>query len=594
MMIYDGDCHFCRHWIERWKEDAGEHIAFVPWQQVASRFPDIPQNAFENAVQWVGADGRVMSGADAVFRMIEASPYAPRWMRWLWHFPGVKTIVRWSYRVIAKHRGIFSFLTKLLWGSNPKRPTYRLAHWLLLRMIALVYFIAFLSLAFQLRGLIGARGVLPAGEFLELVKSRFGDDAYWLAPTLCWLNSSDGFMLGLCIAGAAISLAVMLGAWPTAGFVALWALYLSLTVASQVFLSFQWDVLLLETGLLAIFLQKYPRLGRLLILWLLFRLTFESGVVKLTSGDPTWHDLTALSYHYETQPLPLVTAWYAHQSPLWFKQFSCAMMFACELIAPFAVFGPKLVRRAGAAAMIGLQLLIAGTGNYTFFNLLTIALCLPLLDDDVWPAAWTKNKAQLHDAPRWIFAPFAATYVAITGMQLAVMLDMVHSPPKLLLDLQRKASPFRSMNSYGLFAVMTTSRPEIVIEGSDDDITWQDYEFRWKPGDLHQAPRLAAPHQPRLDWQMWFAALGNYQENPWFMHLLGRLLEGSPYVLDLFARNPFPDKPPRYVRAVVYDYHFTNSTEKRADEVWWKRERKGLYCPVVTLNSDGELRGHYE
>jgi lipase maturation factor 1 len=277
-----------------------------------------------------------------------------------------------------------------------------------------------------------------------------------------------------------------------------------------------------------------------------------------------------------------------NQSPLAWHKLCTVAMFAIEFGAPFTVIAPARLRRAGCAAMVTLQALIAGSGNYCFFNLLSASLCMLTLDDDVWPRCW-RMLARLPAAKRdiaWpvaLAAPASALNVLITTMLLASTVRMQISWPKPLSKLYEMVSPLRTFNGYGLFAVMTTERPEIIIEGSNDREHWLAYEFKWKPGDVTRRPRLVAPHQPRLDWQMWFAALGSVHEQ-WFQRFLVRLLEGSPEVLGLLGKNPFPDAPPHYVRALLYDYHFTRFSDDDP-HAWWKRELKGIYFPEASLRA---------
>jgi hypothetical protein len=320
---------------------------------------------------------------------------------------------------------------------------------------------------------------------------------------------------------------------------------------------------------------------------------FSSGVVKLASGDPTWRNLSALEYHYYTQPLPTPIAWYVHLAPAWFQHGSAVFMFFVELAVPFLIFAPRLWRFVGGGFLILLQFLIALTGNYAFFNLLALALCILLFDDAFlerfFPRALAERRHAASSGPRrfslrrWVTAPVALIIFACGLVQIADLLSIQWVPPtafRLLADLES----VRIVNGYGLFAIMTTSRPEIIIEGSNDGETWLDYEFKFKPGDLRRAPRWVEPFQPRLDWQMWFAALGDYRSSPWFTHLMLRLLEGSPPVLALFERDPFPRSPPKYLRAVVYDYSFTTWSERRTQGEWWHRRMVGGYFPTVTLN----------
>jgi hypothetical protein len=319
--------------------------------------------------------------------------------------------------------------------------------------------------------------------------------------------------------------------------------------------------------------------------WLLFRLVLSSGVVKLSSGDPNWRSLAALRFHYETQPLPPWTAWYADHSAAWFLTFSCLVMFFVELVVPFFYFAPRRLRLIACGLTVFLQAVIAATGNYAFFNLLTIALAVLLLDDSSFPQRW-RAAAAAGDRrggawPRWILWPAAALLLSASAVPFLATLGARGSIPAPLVWVYRQLAPLRSANGYGLFAVMTTSRPEIVVEGSDDGVTWRAYAFKWKPGDPARRPGFVAPHQPRLDWQMWFAALGRYQENPWLIRFLQRLLEGAPEVRGLLASDPFSPNPPRYVRAIVYDYRFTDPAERERTGAWWKREERGLYCPVL-------------
>lgn len=459
---------------------------------------------------------------------------------------------------------------------------------LFLRLLGVVYLIAFLSLAVQIEGLAGRRGILPVGELLEWVRSQTGAERYWLLPTLSWLNASDGFLLFLCYGGAALSLLLMLGVAPAAVLFLLWTCYLSLVSDGQVFLGYQWDALLLEAGFLAILLA--PLSLRLrhgfepspvalwLLRFLLFRLMFSSGIVKLTSGDPAWHSLTALRYHYETQPIPTWVGWWAHQLPASVQTLSCALMFGLELLVPLLILAPRRLRLGAFLPLVAFQLLIAATGNYTFFNLLTVALCVLLLDDAALPWRAAEPAASGRAWPKPILFPIAALLGLLAATELLLTLGVAPSLPGPAIALYRVVEPLRIVNRYGLFAVMTTGRPEIVVEGSDDGIVWKPYEFRFKPGDPRRPPPFVAPHQPRLDWQMWFAALEGCEASQWFRPFLDRLREGSPEVLGLLASDPFAGRPPARLRSVLYDYRFTDPATRSAAGTWWRREAKGLYC----------------
>ncbi len=480
-----------------------------------------------------------------------------------------------------------------------ERPRYRLMRAIFLRGLGVVYLAAFASLGVQLDGLIGSRGILPAAQFLEAVKPILGSRRYGQLPTVLWLGCSDRALHIVCWGGIVTSALLVAGVLPRVCLTLLWLGYLSLLVVGQPFLGYQWDILLLEAGLLgALFAPWSVWLGRArreppremiwLIRWLVFRLMFESGVVKLTSGDPTWRAWDALRYHYETQPLPTWTSWYMHQLPHGFQAISIGFMFWAELIAPWLVFGPRRVRMLGFWSLVLLQILIAATGNYGFFNVLSLVLCLSLVEDRDW--RWLacrgrgdpdRDEPPPHGWWRRIPAGLAgAVIVAVTTMQGLDRTGPTVVFPAPLETLRQWVEPFHSMNAYGLFAVMTTQRSEIVVEGSDDGQTWAPYDFRWKPGDVDGRPRFTTPHMPRLDWQMWFAALADdCRSQRWFLAFEQRLLEGSPDVVRLLRSNPFPARPPRYLRARLYLYRFTG----RGAEAWWRRDDAGLYCPPMGL-----------
>jgi lipase maturation factor 1 len=475
------------------------------------------------------------------------------------------------------------------------------AGWLFGRLLGIVYLVAFWSLARQVVGLIGHDGILPARTYMVGAREwasaeHVGIDRFRLLPTLCWISTSDAFLEALCAGGAALATLLIAGIAPVVVLPLLWLTYLSLSVVGQDFLSFQWDALLLETGFLAIFIVPAvgrerlrdgadpPRLGVWLLLWLLFRLMVGSGAVKLTSGDPTWRNLTALTFHYETQPIPTPLSWYAHHLPVWWHKASTAAVLGTELLVPLLILGRRRSRTIACVLLVGLQTLIALTGNYAFFNLLAASLCVFLLDD--------RALARFVRAPpvgatsrlrRGVLIAVAVVTLPASALEFARSLgvDIAGVPP--VTAIAAFVSPFRSVNSYGLFAIMTTTRPEIIIEGSDDGARWTRYAFTYKAGDLKRRPPWVAPHQPRLDWQMWFAALGRYETEPWFQNFCVRLLEGSPDVLGLLERNPFPAHPPRYLRAVLHRYRFSGVSARPDAGVWWTDERLGDYSPVLSL-----------
>jgi lipase maturation factor 1 len=617
LLIWDGDCDFCRLWIERWREITADKVDYATYQDAAGRFPEIPVDQFTRAMAFIKPDGEVFFAADAVYQSL-AYRRSRRWLTWSYnHVPGFAAVSETGYAFIARHRNFASEVTRLLWGNDVQRPTYVWARRWFLRALGVIYLIAFVSLWLQVDGLVGGDGISPANQFLPAVRAHVGPNAYLLLPTLCWLNSSDAFLHFLCGGGVLFSLLLIFGIAPAFSLLVLFVFYLSLTIVGQVFFSFQWDVLLLETGFLSIFFAPWRlwpaelsfrarsaiparapvSLAALFLLkFLLFKLMLMSGVVKLTSGDPSWWNLTALDYHYWSQPLPTIFGWWADKSPEWFKHFSVAFCLVVEIIVPFFFWSPRRLRLIAAGLLIFLQLAIAITGNYCFFNLLTIALCLLLIDDSLVgiPRMRESGRDQSVDTPGGRALPermsaYAAGVIIITtlpinGWLLFSAFKPLAQPPHALADVYEKLEVFRILNGYGLFRVMTKDRCEIAIEGSADGINWLPYEFKWKPGDLKHAPGWCAPHQPRLDWQMWFAALETPRENPWFIALVFRFLQGSRDVNALLAFNPFPDKPPRYVRAMFYRYRFTTVDELRQTGAWWKREELREYLPTVSLD----------
>ncbi|MCY3965916.1 MAG: lipase maturation factor family protein [Acidobacteria bacterium] len=514
---------------------------------------------------------------------------------------------------------------------------------LLLRLLAGVHLVAFVSLWVQIDGLVGSRGILPARDFfvyLERVLGAGALDRFVNVPSLLWLGSGDAALHALCAAGVLLSLLAIAGLVTAPVFAALWICYLSLVWGGQTFLAFQWDTLLLEATLCAVVLaplgwpfrgpddapagaeprrltaavraafQAAPspaaaRPGMWLFRLLVVKLMFLSGAVKLLSMDSTWWQLTALDVHYFTQPLPVAASWYAHHLPEWFHRLSVLVMFAVELAAPWFVFFRRL-RLPGMGVLLLLQFLIAATGNYGFFNLLTAVLCLSWLGAGTvggWrrtsglqaAAAGGGGRPQVKPGIRVRWA--VATVILLLSL-LTSMRELTRSLPRgpgtppaaaatadfigrVLVDpaapLLGVIAPFRSINGYGLFRAMTTSRPEIVVETSADGAAWSELAFRFKPGDLNRPPRAAFPHMPRLDWQMWFAALDPAGAD-WLGSFVERLFEGEPAVLWLLGEAARPAEPPRYVRLRLYDYAFS---EPRTGAPWWQREFLYDLSPVL-------------
>ena len=595
-LIYDGDCAFCNYCVDYARAATGDSVEYQSYQAVQHDYPDISEDSFKSAIQLVHPDGRVSQGARAAFEALAIGGHSRLWERCYRRLPGFAWLTERAYRFVAAHRDGSYRIAKALFGPELRPQSYGLTIWVYLRLLALVYLAAFASLTIQAPGLIGSEGILPVADYFAAVDEQYGPEKYWWLPSLLWFNSSDMAILVLGSAGIAFSLALLSNRLPRSSLVCLYILHLSLISGGQVFVTFQWDILLLECGFLAIFLQHSPALFVWLHRWLLFRLLLQSGLVKLLSGDESWRALTALNFHFESQPLPTALAWYAHKLPELLLQAGVLLTFAIELLVPFLLLMPRQLRLLAAEAIIIFQLIIMLTGNYNYFSLLTVALCLLLMDDRIIkglvpsflgerqqvlnPAGSSWRRAVLPVSVACIYLTVSVVLMAGTGRRLEV--------PDPVGKLLAWTSPLHIANSYGLFAVMTKNRPEIVIEGSIDGEEWLAYELPYKPGALQRAPTWATPHQPRLDWQLWFAALQPVQQNPWFKHLVVRLLTGSEPVLALFAYNPFPDEPPQYVRARLYQYHFSDWQTRRETGAWWTRRYQGEFYPAAGLGLRSE------
>lgn len=451
---------------------------------------------------------------------------------------------------------------------------------LFLRFFGLILAIAFLSLWSQVTILFGADGLMPVA--LTLTRAQA---SWWRLPSVFWLEWSDTALEVVSLAGSVLSLGLVFNVAPRICLTACWLLYLSFVSIGSPFLDFQWDNLLLECAFCALLivppgirpkpLEAHPA-AVFLMQWLLFRLHFESGVAKLASGDPTWRDLTAMASYYETAPLPTWIGWYAHQLPVWAHRASSALTLFVEIIVPWFIWAPRALRTAAFAMLMTLQVGVVLTANYTFFNYLTMALCLFMLDDGqlaplvkrLWPgpAGVTTAAPARHGAALWLAA------AALAAVAVLPFLRLLGALPPALVPAQKVIDTFRVANAYHLFANMTLIRREAVIEGSDDGRTWQEYEMRYKPGDVHRAPGFVAPHQPRVDFQLWFLLLGSRWGAPYFDRLLQRLLTNPDSVAPLFAHMPYSLGSPRYLRVAVYRYRFTDFRARRDTGAWWRRE----------------------
>jgi predicted DCC family thiol-disulfide oxidoreductase YuxK len=595
LLIYDGDCGFCGYWARYWQKLTGDSVEYRSYQQVLAQYPTIPESEFQRAVQFIAPDGRRASGAEASFLTLAFARGKGFWLALYRRLPGFAPISELAYAAIAKRRPAFFRLSLMLWGRSHEPPRHELTSFLFLRLFGVVALCAFVSFAVQAQGLIGSRGILPLHEFVDALAARFGPERFVLAPMLFWLNDSDLAIQAVCWAGAVSALLLVLNLLPRLSLVLIYALYLSLLYAGQTFMNFQWDTFLLETAVIALIMSVRPTLGVWLSRWLLFRFMFMSGVVKLISGDPNWRNLSALSYHFLTQPLPTPLAWYAARLPAGVLKTATGAMFFVELILPFLIFSPRRLRVASAVGILALQSCILLIGNYSWFNLQTMLLCLPLFDDAALRRIAPSRLLRLAQARAKTPAPRrSVTIVVNTVALMMVSLSLVQmderfggSAPGPALAIDDLFEPFHTVSPYGLFSVMTTTRDEIIVEGSNDGEQWREYEFRYKPGDLVRSPPWNIPHQPRLDWQMWFAALDDAQRLPWFSRFLERLLENEPSVTALLEKNPFPDKPPTYVRAELYDYTYAGGADAAVGQ-WWDRRLAGLYFPKARLKAEGE------
>jgi hypothetical protein len=474
-------------------------------------------------------------------------------------------------------------------------PGYLWPRWLFLRALGLIFLSTFYSFAFQIHGLIGEHGILPTGEYLALVHQHLpGVRQFWYAPTLLWLNAGDTALSLLVTAGVICSLLLVANIAPKLTVALCTLLFLSCIAALQDFSSYQSDGMLLEAGFLSIFFAPYglrPKLGAtsppsafslFMLRWEWFRIYFESGVVKLASGDPHWRDFTAMDEYYQNGPLPTWIGWYVQHLPHWYHAWTVIFTLLVELVIVWAVFLPRPFRLTCAAIVTALQIGIIATANYAFLNYLVLALGVLLLDDRLvgrWlPLPTTTGAAVRVRLPitRWtqrgiLAYLFCATVVAF----LAQSSFSPWTRPFRMLD------PFRIANAYGLFAVMTEGRYEIEFQGSRDGVLWVAYPFRYKPQDPREHPGIYAPYQPRFEWNLWFASLGAWQQSPWVVQAQKRLIEGSPAVLRLFRRDPFQGKPPALVRTVLWRYWFTDLATKRKTGAWWRRTELGSFTGVV-------------
>ena len=491
-------------------------------------------------------------------------------------------------------------------GSAATQPgPYWLTRFVLLRLLGLIQCVAFLTFVNQGLPLVGRNGLMPAYLYLERVGR--GHDTPWerfvALPTLFWWNASDGFLLGAAYAGLALSLVVLLGFANSLVMAALWILYMSFVHVGQTFYGFGWEIQLLETTFLAIFLCPFldgrpfsatppPRPIIWLHRWLIFRIMLGAGLIKIR-GDVCWRDLTCLIYHYETQPNPHPLSWLLHQMPAWYHKAGVLANHVVELGAGWFALGPRLPRHVAGVFLVGFQVMLILSGNLAFLNWLTIIPCLACFDDRllarVLPGFLVRRAERAAAAPRRRRAHLAAAWavLGLVGWLSVSPLRNMFSPGQIM---NTSFDRLHLVNTYGAFGSVGQVRHEVILEGSsdetlDDQTRWREYEFKCKPGDPLRRPCLITPYHYRLDWQIWFAAMSSFQRNPWLVHLVYKLLQNDPGALALLAGNPFPERPPRYVRAMLYEYHFTVFGD--ATGAWWTRKPVGTWLAPVWLGHEG-------
>jgi lipase maturation factor 1 len=509
-------------------------------------------------------------------------------------------------------------------------PGHLWPRWIFLRALGLIYFSAFYSLLFQIKGLIGPEGILPAGDFLQAVSSAIHAQRFWFAPSLLWFGSSDRALLLLCWAGIAASLLLFLNFWPRGTLAVCFVCFLSFIAVAQDFASYQSDGMLLEAGFIALFFAPpgfRPGLGcanapsrfsRFLLLWEWFRIYFESGVVKIASGDLSWRNFTAMDDYYQNLPLPTWIGWYFQHLPHWFHASTTFMTLALELAVPWMMFLPRRIRIICFCIVTPFEIVIILTANYAFLNYIVLALGFLLLDDRaiewILPKRFREfTSEKLESATigegaavqtqlegwreRWSHR-LGPVKMTIAGVLLGWLFFASSSQLMEMLGIQvpfaetpvRYLEPFRIAYRYGLFAVMTHGRYEIEFQGSRDGKTWIAYPFRYKPQDVMKAPGIYAPYQPRFEWNLWFASLGSWREYRFVIWTEERLLKNSPGVLALFASDPFAGgPPPTEVRAVIWQYWLTDLKTKHKSGAWWRRESLGEYAPGLERGPDGKI-----
>jgi hypothetical protein len=466
-------------------------------------------------------------------------------------------------------------------------PDYWLTRFAVQRALALVYLVAFLVAVNQFRPLLGERGLLPVPEFLRAAPFR-------RAPSIFHLGYTDRRFTVVAWAGVTLSSAALLSLPERASlpvsmlvWLALWALYLSIVNVGQTFYAFGWESLLLEAGFLAIFLGSSdsapPVLVIWLLRWLLFRLEFGAGLIKMR-GDRCWRDLTCLDYHHETQPMPNPLSWYFHRLPRRLHRIETAGNHFAQLVAPFGLFAPQPVAEIAASVMVLTQLWLVLSGNFAWLNLLTITLAISAFDGSWLHRVIPVSPPASTGSPHWYQAMVLLLTLLVAVLSWWPVRNMFSSRQAMNLSFNR----IHLVNTYGAFGSVTRVRHEVVVEGTgDEELTdttvWEEYGFKGKPGDPRLRPPQVAPYHLRLDWLMWFAALSPSYGRSWFVPLMSRLLENDAATLALLRHNPFSERPPSFVRARLYRYCFTTWQQRRESGEWWSRELVGDYLRPIAL-----------
>ena len=542
-------------------------------------------------------------------------------------------------------QGARGHVVRWLFDSRYGAADRLIPRWIFLRALAAWYFSAFYALLFQIKGLMGPQGILPAGQYLAAVARALGPRRFWFAPTIFWASSSSRMLMAVMIIGLAAAVIAFFNVWPRLSFLVCWICFLSFVTSTNVWSNYQSDGMLLEAGFLSLFFAPRgfipgwgthsppSRASLFLLQWEWFRIYFESGMVKLLSGDPQWRDMTAMDEYYQNGPLPTWIGWYVQHLPHWFHAASALGTLIMELGVVFMLFLPRRLRIICFFIVTPWEIGVILTANYTFLNYLVLSLGFLLLDDKYLrrfvPARFRPPEAVVpamkegqeepslsilsvaETAPGELSVAttdpperglrgrlaehlrafrLAVSVVMLTWIAYDTTAEMIGLPlrgiplpttPISMLD------PFRIANQYGLFAVMTRGRYEIEFQGSNDGSTWIAYPFRYKPQALNEAPGIYAPYQPRFEWNLWFASLGDWRRNDFVPFTEEGLLTNDADVLALFRGNPFPEAPPRFTRAVLWQYWFTSTEEKRRTGNWWRRQWVGVYAPVLTLTADG-------